>query len=174
MSDAYGEIQFRTSNQCKLDVGLLIKELNTFEWDRSNGRWIEKDEQISYSCDWSQYPTVFPKQPVLLAVKSSQGDGFSKKYFTELMNGEFPNLDESEQDKYYDSPACPLPVISNKLAKYIKLGWLEISCHANQKGDIYLQRLRVQSDEKAIRFSSYFPSDEMPIHTKEEYTYSRL
>ncbi len=174
MSDAYGKIQISISNQCELNITPFISELNKFEWDRGYGRWIERDGEISYSDECSQYPSVFPRHPMLLNVKNSQNDNSEQKYFTELRNGEFLELNNSEQDKYYDSPTCSLSFISNSLAKHMMSGWVEISCFATQKGNRYEQRLRVNSDGNTIRENRYYPLDEKPTHIKEEYTSTAL
>ncbi len=169
MSDAYGKIQIVISNQCKLNVAPFINELNKFEWDQSYGRWIEKDEEISYSDECSQYPSVFPRHPILLNVRNNVSGNSVQKLFTELENVEFLGLNDSEQDKHYNSPTCSLSFVSNRLAKHMMSGWIEISCYAIQKGNLYEQRLLVQSDGRATREVSYYPLDEEPMHTREEY-----
>ena len=142
MADAYGMLTFGKSTDCKFDGLNMQKVLNEFEWDNSGVKW-EFDKESK--CLWigresffgqPQYPTVYPRFTTLYWLKGDDG---------ELRQVNAVDMTEEDFDDVYDSEdeICSLESLSEAISPFIKAGWIEIACTANEKARyVYFESFR--------------------------------
>ena len=150
MADAYGGITLSTSDDSMINADLLVELLNKFNWTASDGEWIKK-ENDGKDTFWhfdgfnTQYPSLFPREPVAVILK--EDDGTLKR---------IPYEEATDQDleEYWDIEEVDisLEVLSKHFTKAITKGWFEIACTANEKNRyVYFHSLRIYADGKAVR-----------------------
>ena len=162
MADAYGTLIF----SCSEDVQLkgkknLVEALNNFNWDNSGGKWAIDKTRIFYEGMEVQYPTTYPEQTKSFIL---QKDGVRTKI-------DISELTDEQEDFIFDveSEVVSLENLRNLIASFIKKGWIEIACIANEKSRyIYLEELRIYSDGRAHRKNSFIGSNKAFPNTREE------
>lgn len=161
MADAYGKLIFSCSDDAKFNSEKIVQTLNYFIWENWGGKWIIENNKIYYDGCTIQYPTVYPTQITSLILLI---DGVEIKIHpSELTeeNEEFQHDDEVD--------FVPLEDLRNAIGGFIKNGWIEIACIANEKiRYIYFEELRIYSNGKAYRRKSFVGGNNMYDNSREE------
>lgn len=162
MADAYGTILLSHSDDAVFYKGEMINELNKLRWDNWGGNWtIDSDNMIFYDANTVQYPTVFPTQikSVTLMI-----DGEEKVLHPSEVTEEHEDFFWSEEEEI-----IPLHLLRDSMKKFIKMGWIEIACVANEKQIyIYMQKMRIYSDGRAFRTNSWVGTANVYPNLQEE------
>lgn len=164
MADAYGTLLLSHSDDAVFCKAEMINELNKLRWDSWGGNWaIDRSNIIFYDANTVQYPTVFPTQI---------------KFVTLLIDGEKKVLHPSEVTEDLedfllseDEETIPLYLLRDSIKNFIKMGWIEIACVANEKQRyVYMQKIRIYSDGRAFRTNSWVgAADTYPSSQEEEH-----
>lgn len=151
MADAYGMITFKKSEDCLVDIHGLKDILNQFEWDNSGAKWACSDSGSLYIEEYffhqPQFPTAIPKEVAFYQMFDKVIDGYPTFYqkVPELMTEADWNVMAGDVDR-----PIPLQKLSELICPFLKLGWIEISCVANEKARyVYFEQLRIHSDSRA-------------------------
>ena len=162
MADAYGTLLLSHSDDAVFSKVKMIKELNKLRWDNWGGKWaIDSSNIIFYDAITVQYPAVFPTQ--IKSVKLMI-DGEEKVLHPSEVTEEHEDfiLDEEEE-------IIPLYLLRDSIKEFIKKGWIEIACVANEKQRyVYMQKMRIYSDGRAIRTNSWVGTANVYPNLQEE------
>jgi hypothetical protein len=161
MADAYGTLIFSCSVDAKFNRKKIVEILNKFSWENWGGKWITQGNNIYYDGNTIQYPTVYPVQITSLILLI---DGVKTKIHPS-------ELTEENEEFEYDNEveAVPLEDLRNVIAGFIKNGWIEIACIANEKVRyIYLEELRIYSDGRAYRKKSFIGNNNAYSNYRDE------
>lgn len=145
MADAYGAMVFSHSENAEFDKQSIVSVLNKYQWENEGGEWLLTESgNIFYSKAQSQYPTVYMRQTAL--------------YFVETENGLLEKRPDAMQDNdwsnvaYEDVEIVPLALIKDELLPYVKSGWMQIACAANEKQRyVYMEQLKIYAEGKVVR-----------------------
>lgn len=145
MSDAYGTITFSKSNDYIIDSSSLIQELNRFNWSNDGDNWVysESNDTLEFDSFRPQYPVAIPMFDEFIHVRNNDGT------WTTYNASE---ADDSIIEQMISVTLAPysLKELSCRLSPYIKNGWIEISCVANEKARyVYFQSMRIFSNGNA-------------------------
>jgi hypothetical protein len=161
MADAYGTLIFSCSVDAKFNREEIVQKLNKFSWNKWGGKWISEGNNIYYDGNTIQYPTVHPVQITSLILLI---DGVKTKIHPS-------ELTEENEEFEYDNEveAVPLEDLRNVIVGFIKNGWIEIACIANEKVRyIYLEELRIYSDGRAYRKKSFIGNNNAYSNYRDE------
>ena len=151
MSDAYGTITFKKSDDSSFDSALLSKELNSFNWSTDGARWLvdKESESLYLNSSKPQYPLAIPEFEEFIHVRNSDGS------WTRF---EASEINEDDLVDIYGVTFSPYPLktLSQRISPLIKEGWIEIACVANEKARYaYFQLLRICSDGRAKKINTW-------------------
>ncbi len=148
MADAYGTLTFTKSTDCIFDGPSLVSRLNAINWDNSGGKWIyyEDEDLIGYSGCCVQYPTVFVEEESLNYCINQETGEYYKKTFSQMTEEDWENFD------YDETKEISLEDFRDQFSPYLKQGWIEIACCANEKCRyVMFEALRIYSSGDAER-----------------------
>ena len=148
MADAYGMITFKKSEDVVVDLVGLQTQLNQYDWDNSGAKWGISGSGLLYVKDYAfdrpQYPTVIPKEVEFYDMFDKEVDGFNTFYqkSPELMT-------DADWDELAGMEFRPIELqkLSELVKSFLKFGWIEIACVANEREHyVYFELLRIHAD----------------------------
>lgn len=151
MADAYGMSTFKKSENAVVDLVGLQTLLNQYEWDNSGAKWGIGDSGLLYIKDYAfdrpQYPTAIPKEVEFYEMFDKEVDGFNTFYqkSPELMT-------DADWDNLAGIKFRPIDLqkLSEQVMPFLKFGWIEIACVANEKVRyVYFELSRINADGSA-------------------------
>jgi len=145
MSDAYGTITFKKSDDSTFDSSLLAEELNSFNWSNDGAKWLVNEESESLYLDTRnpQYPLAIPEFEEFIHIHNEDGS---------WTTFEASKVNEDDLLEMYGTTNSPyaLKTLSQRISPLLNEGWIEIACVANEKARyVYFQSLRIYSDGNA-------------------------
>ena len=151
MSDAYGTITFKKSDDSSFDSSQLAEELNSFNWSSDGAKWLVNEESDSLYLDSRnpQYPLAIPEFEEFIHIHNEDGS---------VTTFEASEVNEDDLNEMYGSTYSPyaLKTLSKRMSPLLREGWIEIACVANEKARyVYFQSLRIYSDGRANKINTW-------------------
>lgn len=165
MSDAYGSLIFSKSADCKVDLSILIQELNKLNWSNDGSEWLyaEENDSLRFNSRHPQYPVAIPEFVEVDDIYQKDGS-----FMTYIANAaEVSKFEEGSSMSYYP---YSFKELSQRFSPHVKQGWIEIACCANEKARyVYFQSLRIHSNGRAVKRNVWSGPCINPIDEHESY-----
>lgn len=165
MSDAYGTITFKKSDNSSFDSSLLAQELNSFDWSNDGSKWFVNEESESLYLDSRnpQYPLAIPEFQEFIHIHN-EDDSWTTFKASEVNEDDLLVMHGSTCSPY------PLKTLSNRISPLLREGWIEIACVANEKARYaYFQLLRIYSDGRVKKINLWSGPTIDSVNEQESY-----